>query len=289
MMVKVRYLLLMLLTMAVFGCTEDSENTEYSIVTPTPRPTRLATDVPTAPAVVQLAAVEDTRTPTLAATSDETDGDETPTEDTSPTETTESPAESPEAEPSQTATETEAVSGATPTSIHADLYLQNTGNDFLVQISLGGDCFVEGEPIPGRLLMQNLGQDILYYYVDGAFAFSLNNSPVDMEALQPPPPTTRTDFVTLDLNARYEIPFEDLGTFLQTRIEGNSVDFEIVEEGLPTGDYWLTAIYRNPYDGLEPQPDGTYIIPQAAWTGIAVSREIRFSVVENFGNCSENN
>lgn len=191
----------------------------------------------------------------------------TPTPTTSPT-------------PSQTPT-------PTVTSVYDTLRENVTDADLAVRFLLDETCFVTGNEITGRIVLRNLKDEAVYIYLSGQIAFSINNSPL-LPSFPPPVPSDRTEFILLQPNAEVVIfELEDLGLFVQGMGPESGIDFSEsgIIFGLPIGEYWVTAAYSNPHDGLDEQFDGTYLVPEAAWRGLTISRERRFTVVADAAEC----
>lgn len=176
---------------------------------------------------------------------------------------------------------------ATVTTIYTTLRQTVTDPDIVVRFLLDETCFLEGNEITGRVILRNLKQDAVYIYLSGQIAFSINNSPI-LPDFPPQVPSAEEDFILLEPNDEVVVfELEDLGLFVQGMGSESGIDFSQTETifGLPIGEYWVTAAYSNPHDGLEEQFDGRFLIPQAAWRGLTISREVRFSVADNLDNC----
>lgn len=183
--------------------------------------------------------------------------------------------------PSQTPT-------PTVTSIYTELRdTVVTDPELLVRFTLDADCFLVESEITGNITLRNLKRGAIYVYLSGQIAFSINNSPI-LPDFPPQAPSSRSEFELLEPNAEIRVfDLDDLGLFVQGMGPQSGIDFFETGTifGLPPGEYWVTAAYSNPHDGLEQQFDGTYLIPQSAWRGVSLSREVRFSVVEDLSNC----
>ncbi len=173
-----------------------------------------------------------------------------------------------------------------PTSIYPELLTQLTDPDLAVRFLLDR-CFVKDEDISASIRLRNLRDEAIYIYLNGQIRFSINNSPL-LPNLTPNEPGLRNEFFLLEPNAELEIlAIDDLGLFIQSIGPESGIDFFETQTifGLPVGNYWVTAGYTNPHRGLEQQLDGSYLIPQAAWVGTTLSREVRFVVVEDESAC----
>lgn len=190
----------------------------------------------------------------------------------------------PEATPTISVFDSRNSEGPTPTSNVEALQLLQTNPTLLVSIEMRETCFVEGEPIPFRLIGRNLADDAIYFYTEGSWQFSINNGDVG-PVLASRVPTLTEEFDLIEPNSIYVRDEEDLGLWVQSlgpeyRSFATETGF-----GLPQGDYWVTFLYTNDQDGLTEQPDETFLIERAAWTGTAVSFELRFRVAEE--ECEE--
>lgn len=175
----------------------------------------------------------------------------------------------------------------TATTIYATLRAAVTDPDIAVRFLLDDACFVEGTEITGRVILRNLRSAPVYIYLGGRIGFSINNSPI-LPEFPPQAPSARSEFILLEPNNEVVVQeIEDLGLFVQGMGSESGIDFSESEIifGLPVNEYWVTAAYSNPHDGLEEQFDGTYLIPQAAWRGLTISRERRFIVVADADAC----
>jgi hypothetical protein len=308
----------------VAACGDEPNEVTYRILSPTPRPRLEVTPVPTldvndlTPATVVVAqapTLEPTVTATQTPTSEPTRVPETDEPATTSALPTNVPTNTPANDvimateetaataslaadaPTETLTATattqvesdQSRSGAEltplPTSNNDALRAQQTDPNFLVQLSLEDDCFVTNEEIPVRVVARNFNENPIYLYTRGQIMFSINNSPLGPQ-FSPPEPSLPEDFVALELDDLYVWDFEDLGLAIQGMGPESGIDFGETFLGLPPGFYWVTAAYTNDKDGLAEQIDGTYLIPQAAWQGLGVSREERFRVVAEGEGCT---
>lgn len=285
---------LLLVSGLVAACAGEADEANYRILSPTPRPQLTVTAVPTVAAQDLTAAPSATRTATLMATATEAPASPTPSPD-SPTPADSSPSASPETPATDATTVTptaqngqtdgdSAPSGPTPTSINPILRQRQQDRDFLVQFQLERSCFLTNTEIPARIVVTNFREGPIYLYTRGQLLFSINNSNLEPD-FSPPEPTLREDFVLLETTESYTFELEDLGLFIQGMGPVSGIDFSDTFLGLPSGEYWVTAAYSNDKDGLTEQQDGSYLIPQAAWRGTGVSREVRFTVVDDLADC----
>lgn len=198
------------------------------------------------------------------------------------------PSEATTAEEETASSDSSATPIPLPTSVsnNAELRAQQTDRDILLSIRLNGTCFAADTEIPAQIIVESFKPTAFYFYTRGALLFSINNSPLLLNVPAPEPLAT-DEFLLLALSDTYTFELEDVGLFLRgidpTQL---AFDFGATVFGLPAGDYWLTAGYTNPHDGLEPQRDGTFLIPQAAWRGTLVTREVRFRVVNTLADCA---
>lgn len=283
-----------LLIVTLVACADDGSVT-YKVLSPTPRPRVEVTSVPTVDLDAltfepTAAAVEPTAEPTEEPTLEATDTEAAPTEDVTEAAVTETmaPQETstdapPEATDEPTPEET-GPTGPTPTSNNEALRQQQTDPNFLLRLELDEECYLSDNEIPARLTARNFNEEPFYLYVNGQRLFSINNSPLGPD-FPPNEPVSTLDFVQLDTGDIYAWDMEDIGLELRGMGPESGIDFGSTIFGLPAGDYWLTAAYSNDKDGLTEQRDGTYLIPEAAWRGTAVSREMRFTVVDDLADC----
>lgn len=174
-----------------------------------------------------------------------------------------------------------------PTSIYQELRALQLDPDFVLRFRLDATCYEADHEVTGVLSVRNLKDTPFYLYLGGQIMFSINDSPL-LPDFPPNEPTSRDDFFILEPNAEIVLlEIEDVGLYVQGMGPDSGIDFFETETvyGLPVGDYWVTAGYSNPHSGLRQQIDRTYLIPEAAWRGVAVSRELRFSVVEDLDEC----
>lgn len=283
----------LILTLA--ACADDGAVT-FRVLSPTPRPRINASPVPTVdldaltfePTAV---AVEPTEEPTVEATDVPSETAESLTEEESTElvapETDVVEASSTEAPPEVTDEPTEEESGPagpTPTSNNEALRQQQTDPNLLLRIELQEECYLSDNEIPARVTVRNFNDNPIYFYVNGQRMFSINNSPLGPD-FSPNEPVSTLDFALLDTDDIFAWDVEDIGLELRGMGPNSGIDFGTTVFGLPAGEYWLTAAYSNDKDGLTQQRDGTYLIPQAAWRGLAVSREVRFTVVDDLDDC----
>lgn len=185
----------------------------------------------------------------------------------------------------ETPTETP-IPQATPTSNSAEIKALQDNSDLFVTLRFEAECGVAGEFIPFTLEVINVSNGALYFYKNGLWMLSINNSPVGPRlAIQEP--QLRSDFVELAPNTTFVQEEDDLGLWVQSLGPESGIAFSPTGLGLPAGDYWVTFVYTNDKDGLTEQPDGTFLIDRAAWRGTTVSSEKRLRVVENLSECSE--
>lgn len=176
------------------------------------------------------------------------------------------------------------------TSIYRELRTLQTDEDFVLRFRLDETCFEVDQEITGTIGVRNLKDVGMYVYLEGQISFSINNSPL-LPDFPPREPIMTEDFIYLQPNEEVVLlEIEDVGLYIQGMGPESGIDFLETETvfGLPAGDYWLTAGYSNPHDGLKQQVGRTYLIPEAAWRGVAISRELRFSVVEDLDDCPNN-
>ncbi|MCI0709662.1 MAG: hypothetical protein L0154_05805 [Chloroflexi bacterium] len=287
----------LILTLA--ACADDGSVT-YRVLSPTPRPRVNASPVPTVdldaltfePTAVAVEPTEEpTEEPTVEATDVPAETEQMPTEDepaeavASETVVAEgSPTDTPPAETDEPTEEASGPAGPTPTSNNDVLRQQQTDPNFLIRIELTEECYLSDNEIPARVTVRNFNEAPFYLYVNGQRLFSINNSPLGPD-FPPNEPVSTLDFVLLDTDDVFAWDVEDIGLELRGMGANSGIDFGTTVFGLPAGEYWLTVGYSNDKDGLTQQRDGTYLIPQAAWRGLAVSREVRFTVVDDLDDC----
>ncbi|GIK63672.1 MAG: hypothetical protein BroJett018_14660 [Chloroflexota bacterium] len=173
---------------------------------------------------------------------------------------------------------------ATATSNSAELRARNTDPDFVLRLVLDSNCYEVDTEITGKLVAHNYRPAPIYLYLRGQIMLSINDSPL-LPDFPPGEPLVRDDFVRLAYDEFYEWEIEDLGLYVLSMGLDTPIDMSETIYGLPVGDYWVTVAYNNPHSGLTEQRDGTYLIPEAAWRGLSVSREVRFSVVSDLADC----
>ena len=287
-----------LLILALAACADDG-SVSYRVLSPTPRARVVVSPIPT----VDLAALtfgptevavepteEPTEEPTVEATDEPTQEatelEAAPTIEAT-TETDEPEIADTEVPPEETDEPTPEETGPTeptPTSNNDSLRQQQTDPNFLLRITLEEECYLSDLEIPARLVARNFSENPFYLYINGQRLFSINNGPLGPD-FPPNEPVTSDEFVFMETDDVYAWDVEDVGLELRGMGPNAGIDFGTTVFGLPAGNYWLTAAYSNDKDGLTQQRDGTYLIPQAAWRGIAVSREVRFTVVDDLEDC----
>lgn len=171
-----------------------------------------------------------------------------------------------------------------PTSNAASVQALAENPTQLLAIRMDSTCFVEGDPIPFRLEVTNLESAPVYFYTEGLWRLSINNSPVGPN-LAEREPQVREDFVELPANQTYTREEEDLGLWVLS-LGPDYISFSSpTGSGLRANEYWVSFLYTNVKDGLTEQPDGTFLIDRPAWRGTIVTSEIRFRVVEDPAQC----
>jgi hypothetical protein len=289
-----------LLALVSIGCSDNTSTTTYRIASATNRPTREVAGVSTRDAERELLVVAPPRrTPTVTATGSPAPS-ETATVEPSATETIETP-EATEAievldptatEDADVESDSDAPELATPTAttIYEDLRTLQTDRDLVVRFTFDSECYLADQEVTGSIALRSLKDDPVYIYLKGQISFSINNSPL-LPDFPPNEPVFREDFVLLQPNEEVTIlEFEDINPYIQSMGPDSGIDFFATDTlfGLPVGNYWVTAGYSNPHDGLTRQIDDSFLIPEAAWRGTTISRELRFVVVENEEDCSVN-
>ena len=277
------------------ACDEPATKVNYTILSPTPRNTVETTRVATFDAnnVSDLrppaTAIPPTDTPlpptappTEEATSEPTATEALPTATFEITE--EAPVESIEVTAEPTVVEVTPEPTELPASNNEELRALQEDRNILVELRLDENCYLSDQEIPAEISLRNFGEAEIYLYTRGQLLFSINNSPLAPD-FPPPAPNFREEFEILALEGRYVWELEDLGLYLRGMGPEAGIDFGDTIFGLPSGYYWLTVAYSNDQSGLIEQIDGTYLIPEAAWRGIAVSRESRFTVVDDLADC----
>jgi hypothetical protein len=173
---------------------------------------------------------------------------------------------------------------ATATTINVELRTRQSDPDVLLRIFLDSECYLVDTEVTGRLEMRNFREKTIYLYVRGQIMLSINNSAL-LPDFPPGEPLSREDFVRLEFDQAHNWFIEDLNLYVLGMGLELPIDMSETIYGLPVGEYWITMAYNNPHNGLTEQRDGTYLIPEAAWRGLAVSREARFVVVEDLADC----
>lgn len=225
----------------------------FTPTVPTATPTRTNTRLPVTPSLTSTV----TSTPSVTPTSTMT-----PTLSGSPT----------------------ATPTATATTNSAELRARNTDPDFVLRLVLDSNCYEADTEITGKLVAHNYRPNPIYLYLRGQIMLSINDSLL-LPDFPPGEPLVRDDFVRLAYDESYEWEIEDLGLYVLSMGLDTPIDMSETIYGLPVGDYWVTVAYNNPHSGLTEQRDGTYLIPEAAWRGLSVSHEVRFSVVSDLADC----
>lgn len=172
----------------------------------------------------------------------------------------------------------------TPTSNAAELKAMTENPNLIAVMEMDAECFLANDYIPFRLKVISLETQPIYFYKNGKWLLSINNSPLGPQ-LASLEPTLREDFVTIEPNESYEQVEEDLGLWVLSLGPDSGIPLTPTGVGLPVGEYWVTFMYNNDQDGLTEQVDGTYLIDKAAWRGTAVAEEVRFKVVEDLAQC----
>jgi hypothetical protein len=171
-----------------------------------------------------------------------------------------------------------------PTSNSEALRAMQDNKTLLVSFEMGGECFLANDYTPFKLMVLNLASEPIYFYLKGRWLLSINNSSLGPN-LASLAPTLREDFLEIAPNATYERGEEDIGLWVLSLGPDSGIPFTPTGIGLPAGEYWVTFAYNNDQDGLHKQPGGSYLIPEAAWRGTAVSFEVRFKIVDDLSNC----
>lgn len=171
-----------------------------------------------------------------------------------------------------------------PTSIAPELQAMSDNSTLLLTMEMDTACFLAEDFIPFRLIVRSLELEPIYFYRNGRWMMSINNSPVGPQ-LTSRVPTLRDEFVNLPPNETYVQEEEDLGLWVLSLGPDTITLASPTGIGLPPGDYWVTFIYNNDQDGLTQQPDGSYLIDRAAWRGTIVAPEVRFKVVNDLSQC----
>ncbi len=147
-----------------------------------------------------------------------------------------------------------------------------------------GECYLAGDFIPFRLVARSFETAPIYFYTEGKWMLSINNSPIGPQ-LASREPTARDEFVELPTNEAYTRQEEDLGLWVQSLGMESGIAFSETGIGLPAGQYWVSFLYNNDQDGLTEQVGGFYLIERAAWRGTAVAAEVRLHVVDDLTLC----
>ena len=171
-----------------------------------------------------------------------------------------------------------------PTSNHEELEALRDNPNLEISMQIDGECFLENDFIPFELTVTSLEIEPIYFYKNGRWLLSINNSPPGPQ-LASMEPTIRDDFIDLAPNETYTQEEEDLGLWVLSLGPESGVPFTPTGIGLPVGDYRVTFLYTSDQDGLKEQPDGTYLIEKAAWRGTAVTPEVRLRVVDDLSKC----
>ena len=174
--------------------------------------------------------------------------------------------------------------GPTPTSNFEEIQALTDNPTLVVEMEMDTTCFAAGDFIPFRMTITSLETAPIYFYRNGRWRLSVNNSPLGPE-LSSLEPTIRDDFVDLQPGDTYIQEEEDLGGWALSLGSNSGIPSSPTGLGLPAGEYWVTFVYDNDQDGLREQPDGTFLIDRAAWRGTVVTREVRFSVVDDLSEC----
>lgn len=174
--------------------------------------------------------------------------------------------------------------GPTPTSNSEEIQALTDNPTLIVEIEMDATCFAAGDFIPFRMTVTSLETAQIYFYRNGRWRLSINNSPLGPE-LSSLEPTIREDFVELQPGDTYIQEEEDLGGWVLSLGPNAGIPPSPTGLGLPPGEYWVTFAYDNDQDGLREQPDGTFLIDRAAWRGTIVTPEVRFSVVDDLSEC----
>lgn len=172
-----------------------------------------------------------------------------------------------------------------PTSHYAEVLQPLQDNTSLaLSVVLEDSCFISGQPIPFQLNATNLGGEAIYFYLEGRWLLSFNNSAPGPQ-VAPRVPSSRAEFISLAPNEVYQRAEEDLGLWVLSLGPQYLRSASATGFGLAAGDYWIAFLYNNDQDGLEQQPDGGYLIDRAAWRGTSLSAEVRFRVVDEQTDC----
>jgi hypothetical protein len=171
-----------------------------------------------------------------------------------------------------------------PASNFEEIQALSDNPTLVVSMEMEATCFLAGDFIPFSLNVTSLETQSIYFYRNGRWRLSINNSTLGPE-LSSLEPTIRDDFVDLQPSDTYIQEEEDLGGWVLSLGPNSGLPISPTGLGLPAGDYWVTFVYDNDQDGLREQPDGTFLIDRAAWRGTIVAREVRFTVVNDLSEC----
>jgi hypothetical protein len=171
-----------------------------------------------------------------------------------------------------------------PTSNHDEIVKLVENPNLLLKMEVDTVCFLAEDFIPFRLTVTSFETQPIYFYKEGRWMLSINNSPVGPQ-LTSREPTLRDEFVEIPPNQSYATEYEDLGLWVLSLGPDSGIPFTTTGLGLPMGDYWVTFVYNNDQDGLSEQVDGTYLLDRPAWRGTAVAQEVRFRVVNDLAEC----
>ena len=171
-----------------------------------------------------------------------------------------------------------------PTSNNMALREMQNDPALVVSIQTNSTCISANSPIPFRLAVRNTGAKTVYFYLNGNWLISINNSSLGPQ-LAPLAPTSPNDFLALAPGIAYIQEEKDLGLWALALGPVSGISVTPTGTGLPVGNYWITFAYSNDLSDLPEQADGTRLIPYSAWHGIAVSSEIRFEVVNDLSDC----
>jgi len=283
-----RYALLLLISFILLACESENNNNDEGSRNIPLDPSQIAANTRRTPIVTPSATINRlVATPSLPLS---------PTEAISPTSavvSTTAGADSPTVAASliadsATATSvTELSPTASPTSNNMELRALTTRNDALLIPQFDRLCFLEGDFIPFSLRVLNTGTENYYFYHNGNWQLSLNNSAVGPQ-ISVNPPNGREQFTDLAPNREYVHNFEDLGFMVQSLglPQQTGIPFSPTGIGLPASEYWITFVYANDQDGLTEQITGEFLIDSAAWMGVTVAlQEVRLRVVSDLSEC----
>jgi hypothetical protein len=176
----------------------------------------------------------------------------------------------------------------TPTSNAAEIRAMRENTGLLLNVQFEEACYLADDFIPFTIEVINTSTGPFYFYENGRWMLSINNSPVG-PSLVIAEPSLRDDFTLMEVSDTFIREEFDLGLWVLSLSFEEDADVPLSETGLglPPGDYWITFVYQNDKDGLTEQPDGTFLIPRAAWRGTAISQERRIRVVSDLTECEE--